>query len=465
MGRTIIDKIWDAHTVRTEEGGRSVLYIDRQYIHEVTSPVAFSGLERRGIGVARPAQVTATADHNIPTVDQHLPIAEEQGRRQVEALSANCARYGIELFGMGHPRQGIVHIIGPEQGFTQPGMTIICGDSHTSTHGAMGAIAFGVGTSEVEMALASQCIIQSKPLAMRITVNGTLGEGVEAKDLILYLISRISTSGGTGYFIEFAGEAIRGLSMEGRMTVCNMAIECGARGGIVAPDDTTFEYLKGRPEAPKGADWDAAVERWRTLASDPDAAFDKEYTFDAARIAPMITWGTNPGEGMAINARIPASADRKALAYMGFRSGEKLIGKPVDYVFVGSCTNGRIEDLRLLARLVAGRRRAENITAWIVPGSKEVERLAREEGLERTLNEAGFELRQPGCSACLAMNADKIPAGAYCVSTSNRNFEGRQGPGARTLLSGIAVAAAAAVTGKIENPLKIFDLSKLIIEK
>jgi 3-isopropylmalate/(R)-2-methylmalate dehydratase large subunit len=457
MGKTIIDKIWDAHTVRTEEGGRSVLYIDRQYIHEVTSPVAFSGLAARGIGVARPAQVTATADHNIPTLDQHLPIAEEQSRRQVETLAANCAAHGIELFGMGHPRQGIVHIIGPEQGFTQPGMTIICGDSHTSTHGALGAVAFGVGTSEVEMALASQCIIQQKPRTMRITVNGTPAPGVEAKDIILYLISRISTSGGTGYFIEFAGEAIRGLSMEGRMTVCNMAIECGARGGIVAPDDVTFNYLHGRAEVPTGARWYEAVERWRELATDPDAVFDKEYTFDVSRLQPMITWGTNPGEGMTIGSRIPASADRKALSYMGFRSGEKLLGKPIDYVFVGSCTNGRIEDLRLFTRLVAGRRRAEGVTAWIVPGSKEVERMAREEGLERVLNEAGFELRQPGCSACLAMNADKIPAGKYCVSTSNRNFEGRQGPGARTLLSGIAVAAAAAVTGRIENPLQVFD--------
>jgi 3-isopropylmalate/(R)-2-methylmalate dehydratase large subunit len=457
MGKTIIDKIWDAHTVRTEEGGRTVLYIDRQYIHEVTSPVAFAGLARRDLCVARPRQVTATADHNIPTVDQHLPIAEEQSRRQVEALTANCARYGIDLYGMGHPRQGIVHIIGPEQGFTQPGMTIICGDSHTSTHGAMGAVAFGVGTSEVEMALASQCIIQSKPRAMRITVNGRLGEGVEAKDLILYIISRLSSSGGTGYFIEFAGEAVRSLSMEGRMTVCNMSIECGARGGIVAPDEVTFGYLKGRPEAPAGAAWDKAVERWRELASDPDAVFDKEYTFDAARIQPMITWGTNPGEGMPIGGRIPASADRKALAYMGFRSGEKLLGKPVDYVFAGSCTNGRIEDLRLFTRLVAGRRRADGVTAWIVPGSKEVERLAREEGLERILNEAGFELRQPGCSACLAMNADKIPPGAYCVSTSNRNFEGRQGPGARTMLSGIAIAAAAAVSGKIADPRQFFN--------
>ncbi len=458
MAKTLVDKIWDAHTVRTEEGGRSVLYIDRQYIHEVTSPVAFSGLERRGAKVARPSQVTATADHNIPTVDQHLPIEEEQSRNQVEALERNCAAQGIELFGMGHPRQGIVHIIGPEQGFTQPGMTIICGDSHTSTHGAVGAVAFGVGTSEVEMALASQCIIQSKPRSMRITVNGTAGPGLEAKDIILYIISKISASGGTGYFIEFAGEAIRALSMEGRMTVCNMSIECGARGGIVAPDQTTFDYLKGRPAAPAGAAWDKAVAQWKELYSDPDAAFDKEYTFDAARIKPMITYGTNPGEGMAVTDRIPASADKKALAYMGFKSGEKLLGKPVDYVFIGSCTNGRIEDFRLFAELVKGRKKADGVVAWVVPGSKEVERLAREEGLEKILNDAGFELRQPGCSACLAMNADKIPSGMYCVSTSNRNFEGRQGPGARTLLSGIAVAAAAAVTGRIEDPRKLFEM-------
>ncbi len=460
MGKTLVDKIWDAHTVRTEEGGRSVLYIDRQYIHEVTSPVAFSGLERRGARVARPSQVTATADHNIPTVNQHLPIGEDQSRQQIEALERNCAEQGIELFGMGHPRQGIVHIIGPEQGFTQPGMTIICGDSHTSTHGAVGAVAFGVGTSEVEMALASQCIIQSKPKSMRITVNGTAGAGVEAKDIILYIISKISASGGTGYFIEFSGEAIRSLSMEGRMTVCNMSIECGARGGIVAPDQTTFDYLKGRPAAPEGADWDKAVEYWKNLYSDANALFDKEYTFDAARIKPMITYGTNPGEGMAVTDRIPASADKKALAYMGFKSGEKLLGKPVDYVFVGSCTNGRLEDFRLFARLVKGRRKADNVVAWMVPGSKEVERLAREEGIEKTLNDAGFELRQPGCSACLAMNADKIPSGMYCVSTSNRNFEGRQGPGARTLLSGIAVAAAAAITGKIEDPRRIFDFTE-----
>ena len=458
MGKTLLDKIWDAHTVRTEDGGRCVLYIDRQYIHEVTSPVAFAGLERRGIGVARPAQITATADHNIPTVDQHLPIAEPESRRQVEALAANCARFGIEHFGVGDPRQGIVHIIGPELGFTQPGMTIVCGDSHTSTHGALGAVAFGVGTSEVEMVFASQCIIQSKPRSMRITVDGTLRPGVEAKDIILYIISRLTASGGTGYFIEFAGEAIRSLSMEGRMTVCNMSIECGARGGMIAPDQTTFDYLRGRERAPQGAAFDRAAARWRELYSDADAVFDKEYRFDAADIVPMITYSTNPGMGMAVDAAIPADADDKALKYMGFESGETLQGKPVDYVFVGSCTNGRIEDLRLFARLVEGRRKADNITAWIVPGSKGVEAAARAEGLDRILADAGFELRQPGCSACLAMNADKIPAGKYCVSTSNRNFEGRQGPGARTMLSGIAVAAAAAVCGRIEDPRKVFEM-------
>ena len=457
MGQTLLDKIWDAHTVRVEDGGRCVLYIDRQYIHEVTSPVAFSGIERRGFGVARPAQITATADHNIPTVDQHLPIEEPESRRQVEALAENCARHGIEHFGVGHPKQGIVHIIGPELGFTQPGMTIVCGDSHTSTHGALGAVAFGVGTSEVEMVFASQCILQTKPRSMRITVDGALRPGVEAKDVILYIISQITASGGTGYFIEFAGSAIRSLSMEGRMTVCNMSIECGARGGMIAPDEKTFEYLRGRERVPQGAEFDEAVARWRELYSDADAVFDKEYRFDAADIAPMITYGTNPGMGMAVDASIPADADPKALEYMGFKAGEKLLGKPVDYVFVGSCTNGRIEDLRRFARLVEGRRKADNITAWIVPGSKGVEAAARAEGLDGILAAAGFELRQPGCSACLAMNADKIPAGKYSVSTSNRNFEGRQGPGARTMLAGVAVAAAAAVTGRITDPRELFE--------
>ena len=457
-GPTLWDTTWDAHPVRVEDGGRCVLYIDRQYIHEVTSPVAFGGIERRGFGVARPSQITATADHNIPTVDQHLPIEEPESRRQVEALAENCARHGIEHFGVGHPKQGIVHIIGPELGFTQPGMTIVCGDSHTSTHGALGAVAFGVGTSEVEMVFASQCILQTKPRTMRITVDGDLRPGVEAKDVILYIISQITASGGTGYFIEFAGSTIRSLSMEGRMTVCNMSIECGARGGMIAPDEKTFEYLRGRERAPQGAEFDRAVARWRELYSDADAVFDKEYRFDAADIAPMITYGTNPGMGMAVDASIPADADPKALEYMGFKAGEKLLGKPVDYVFVGSCTNGRIEDLRRFARLVEGRRKADNITAWIVPGSKGVEAAAKAEGLDKILAAAGFELRQPGCSACLAMNADKIPAGKYSVSTSNRNFEGRQGPGARTMLSGVAVAAAAAVTGRIADPREVFDL-------
>ena len=458
MGKTLLDKIWDAHTVRIEDGGRCVLYIDRQYIHEVTSPVAFAGLERRGIGVARPSQITATADHNIPTVNQHLPIGEPESRRQVEALAANCAKHGIEHFGVGNPRQGIVHIIGPELGFTQPGMTIVCGDSHTSTHGALGAVAFGVGTSEVEMVFASQCIIQTKPRTMRITVDGALRPGVEAKDVILYIISQITASGGTGYFIEFAGSTIRSLSMEGRMTVCNMSIECGARGGMIAPDEKTFDYLRGRERVPEGAAFDEAVARWRELYSDADAVFDKEYRFDAADIAPMITYGTNPGMGMAIDGTIPSAADHKALDYMGFQAGERMLGKAVDYVFVGSCTNGRIEDLRRFAQLVAGRRKAEGVTAWIVPGSKGVEAQARAEGLDRILADAGFALRQPGCSACLAMNADKIPAGKYSVSTSNRNFEGRQGPGARTMLSGIAVAAAAAVTGRISDPREVFGI-------
>ena len=456
MGRTLLDKIWDAHVVREEEGGRCVLYIDRQYIHEVTSPVAFAGIERRGLHIARPERITATADHNIPTLGQELPIEDAESRRQVATLAENCARHGIEHFGIGDPRQGIVHIIGPESGLTQPGMTIVCGDSHTSTHGALGAVAFGVGTSEVEMVFASQCILQPKPRAMRITVEGTLPGGVEAKDLILHVIAQIGVSGGTGHFIEFAGEAIRSLPMEGRMTVCNMSIECGARGGMIAPDQTTFDYLRGRERAPQGEAFDAAVARWRELYSDADARFDREYRFDAAEIAPMITYGTNPGMGMAVDAAIPADADPKALEYMGFDAGERLLGKPVDYVFVGSCTNGRIEDLRRFARLVEGRRKAPEVTAWIVPGSKAVEAAAKAEGLDRILAAAGFELRQPGCSACLAMNADKIPAGKYCVSTSNRNFEGRQGPGARTLLSGVAVAAAAAVSGRIADPRELF---------
>ena len=461
---TLFDKIWDAHTVKTLDGGSCVLYIDRQYIHEVTSPQAFAGLRQRGIGVFRPQQVTASPDHNIPTQNQHLPIAEPQSAEQVATLERNCAENEITIFPIGSERNGIIHVIGPQTGLTQPGMTIVCGDSHTSTHGALGCVAFGIGTSEVEMALASQCILQSKPKSMRINVEGELKKGVCSKDIILYIISKLGTGGGTGHFVEFAGSAIRSLSMEARMTICNMSIEMGARGGMIAPDEITFEYLKGREFAPKGEEWDKAVERWQELHSDEDAVFDKEVTFDAADIEPMITYGTNPGMGVAVSGAIPSGEELdaaskasfdKSLAYMGFKAGEKMAGKKVDYVFVGSCTNGRIEDLRAFAHFVKGKKKAEDVTAWIVPGSKEVERLAIEEGLQEILAEAGFELRQPGCSACLAMNEDKIPAGKYCVATSNRNFEGRQGPDSRTLLAGPLVAAAAAITGVVTDPREL----------
>ena len=441
-----------------------MLYIDRQYIHEVTSPQAFAGLRRRGIEVFRPQQVTASPDHNIPTQNQHLPIAEPQSAEQVATLVKNCAENNITIFPIGEAHNGIIHVIGPQTGLTQPGMTIVCGDSHTSTHGALGCIAFGIGTSEVEMALASQCILQSKPKSMRINIEGELKPGVCSKDIILYIISKLGTGGGTGHFVEFAGSAIRSLSMEARMTICNMSIEMGARGGMIAPDQTTFDYLKGREFAPQGKAWNEAVERWSKLSSDEDAVFDKEVTFSAEDIEPMITYGTNPGMGIAIGGEIPSSEGMdaasktsyaKSLAYMGFTEGEKMVGKKVDYVFVGSCTNGRIEDLRAFAHFVKGKKKADNITAWIVPGSKEVERLAIEEGLRDILQEAGFELRQPGCSACLAMNEDKIPAGKYCVATSNRNFEGRQGPDARTMLAGPLVAAAAAVTGVVTDPREL----------
>ena len=460
---TLFDKIWDAHTVKVLDGDSCVLYIDRQYIHEVTSPQAFASLRERGIGVFRPAQVTASPDHNIPTHNQHLPIADPQSAAQVAALYANCADNNITIFPIGSPRNGIIHVVGPETGLTQPGMTIVCGDSHTSTHGALGCVAFGIGTSEVEMALASQCILQSKPKSMRINVEGELRPGVCSKDIILHIISKIGTGGGTGHFVEFAGSAIRSLSMEARMSICNMSIEMGARGGMIAPDQTTFDYLKGREFAPKGKEWDEAIERWSALRSDPDSVFDKEITFNAAEIEPMITYGTNPSMGVAVGGVIPEAPDDaaarvsfdKALDYMGFHAGEKMEGKKVDYVFVGSCTNGRIEDLRAFASIVKGRKKAPGVTVWIVPGSKQVERQAIEEGLRDILEEAGFTLRQPGCSACLAMNDDKIPAGKYCVATSNRNFEGRQGPNARTLLAGPLVAAAAAVTGEVTDPRRL----------
>ena len=461
---TLFDKIWDAHTVRVIDGGSCVLYIDRQYIHEVTSPQAFAGLRQRGIEVFRPQQVTASPDHNIPTKNQHLPIAEPQSAEQVATLVSNCQQNNITIFPIGERRNGIIHVIGPQTGLTQPGMTIVCGDSHTSTHGALGCVAFGIGTSEVEMALASQCILQSKPKSMRINIEGKLGKGVCSKDIILYIISKLGTGGGTGHFVEFAGSAIRTLSMEARMTICNMSIEMGARGGMIAPDQITFDYLKGREFAPQGEEWDKAVERWSKLRSDDDAVFDKEVTFDAADIKPMITYGTNPGMGIAVDEHIPTSEGmdsaskatfQKALDYMAFTEGEKMAGKPIDYVFVGSCTNGRIEDLRAFTHFVKGKQKAEGVTAWIVPGSKEVERMAIEEGLRDILHEAGFELREPGCSACLAMNEDKIPAGKYCVATSNRNFEGRQGPASRTLLAGPLVAAAAAITGVVTDPREL----------
>lgn len=449
---TLFEKIWESHVVHRQQGYPDVLYIDRQFIHEVTSPQAFDGLRKRGIGVFRTGQTVATADHNVPTKDQHLPIREALSRHQVETLSKNCEAFDVELYGLGHPFQGIVHVIGPELGVTQPGKTYVCGDSHTSTHGAFGAIAFGIGTSEVEQVLATQCLLQNKPKTMRITVNGQLSKGVTAKDIILYIISKISASGGTGYFVEYAGEAITSLSMEGRMTVCNMSIEMGARGGMIAPDQTTFDYLKGRRFAPQGAAWDKAVAYWHTLRTDEGATFDTEYVFEAADIQPMITYGTNPGMGVGIAQDVPTPAsesDRKALAYMDIEPGKTLLGKAIDYVFIGSCTNARIEDLRQVADFVKGKRKADHVNAWIVPGSKQVEEQARKEGLHEVFAAAGFELREPGCSACLGMNEDKVPAGKYCVSTSNRNFEGRQGPGARTMLVSPLTAAAAAIHGQL----------------
>ena len=420
MPKTLFEKIWDRHIIRTIEGGPSVLYIDKHFIHEVTSPQAFKGLEQRGVEVFRPDRIVATADHNVPTIDQHLPIKEELSRIQVQQLVDNCKRHHIELYGLGHPYQGIVHVIGPELGITQPGITIVCGDSHTSTHGAFGAIAFGIGTSEVEMVMATQCLLQSKPKLMRINVEGDLQKGVVSKDIILYIIAQISASGATGYFVEYAGSAIRSLSMEARMTICNMSIEMGARGGMIAPDETTFSYLEGRPFAPKGAEWDKKLAYWKTLYSDKDARFDKEIHIDAADIEPMITYGTNPGMGVGITGHIPAQneidekeqpAYMKALSYMGLQAGTSIKGKKVDYVFIGSCTNSRIEDLRLVASFVKGRKKADHVEVWIVPGSKQVEQQAIEEGIDKVFEAAGFHLRQPGCSACLGMNEDKIPAG------------------------------------------------------
>jgi len=446
--------------VKTLQDGPSVLYIDRHFIHEVTSPQAFKGLEKRGLQVFRPKQVVATADHNVPTLNQHLPIKEELSRIQVQTLKENCEKFGIELYGLGHPYQGIVHVIGPELGITQPGMTIVCGDSHTSTHGAFGTIAFGIGTSEVEMALATQCLMQSKPKLMRIHIEGTLNRGVLSKDIILYIISRISASGATGYAVEYAGSAIRNLSMEARMTICNMSIEMGARCGLIAPDEITFNYVKGKTFAPRGAAWEAALADWKTLQSDADARFDREIYIKAEDIEPMITYGTNPGMGISVTGHVPALHEieekekhsfEKSLQYMGLEPGTDIKGRKVDYVFIGSCTNSRIEDLRMVASFVKGKRKASGVEVWIVPGSKQVEQQAKQEGIDKIFEEAGFMLRQPGCSACLGMNEDKIPAGKYCISTSNRNFEGRQGPRARTFLASPLTAAAAAIKGEVTD--------------
>lgn len=465
--KTLFDKIWDAHVVKQSEGYPDVLYIDRHFIHEVTSPQAFDGLRKRGVKVFNPHRTTATADHNVPTKDQHLPIKEALSRHQVETLRKNCAEFGITLYDLGHPFQGIVHIIGPELGLTLPGMTIVCGDSHTSTHGAFGNIAFGIGTSEVEQVLATQCVLQHKPKRMKIEINGVLGKGVVAKDIILYIISKISASGATGYFVEYAGETIRDLSMEARMTICNMSIEMGARGGLIAPDEATFKYIKGREFAPKGEAFDRLTEIWRHLRSDDGAQFDKVLTYNAEDIAPMITYGTNPGMGIRVTDRIPTLEElkdiseqtsfSKSLEYMGLEPGSALLGKKVDYVFIGSCTNARIEDLRSVASLVKGKKKAPDVEVWVIPGSKQVEKQARKEGLDKIFEEAGFELREPGCSACLGMNEDKVPPGKYCISTSNRNFEGRQGPKSRTFLASPLSAAAAAITGKVTDVRELIE--------
>lgn len=455
--KTLFDKVWDSHVVHTIDNGPQILYIDKHLIHEVTSPQAFNELEERGIPVFRPDQILATADHNTPTLNQDQPVKDDLSRNQLEQLSENCKKNNITLYELGHKYNGIVHVMAPELGVTQPGMTMVCGDSHTSTHGAFGAIAFGIGTSQVAQVFASQCLLLTKPKSLRVSVNGKLKNGVLPKDVILYIISKLGTNSGTGYFCEYAGNVFEEMSMEGRMTVCNMSIEMGARGGMIAPDETTFSYVKGREFAPKGDDFEKKVAYWKTLPTDKGAIFDKEYSFDATDIEPMLTYGTNPGMGIKITETIPISENasfKKSLAYMNFEAGESLINKPINFVFIGSCTNSRIEDFRVAADYIKGKKKAKNVTAWLVPGSKQVEAQIIEEGLKDIFDTAGFELRQPGCSACLAMNDDKIPQGEYCVSTSNRNFEGRQGQGSRTILASPLVAAATAVAGKI------IDISK-----
>jgi 3-isopropylmalate/(R)-2-methylmalate dehydratase large subunit len=464
MSNTLFDKVWDSHLVSRISNGPDVLFIDRHMVHEVTSPVAFLGLKNRGIKVLYPERTFATADHNTPTINQHLPVSDKLSANQLKVLEQNSKEHGISYWGLGHEKNGIVHVVGPEYGITLPGATIVCGDSHTSTHGAFGAIAFGIGTSEVEMVLSTQCVIQPKPKKMRITINGSLEKGVTPKDVALYIISKLSTAGATGYFVEYSGELFSNMSMEGRMTVCNLSIEMGARGGMIAPDEKTFEYIKEREFTPKAKKWNKAMNYWKTLKTDPNAVFDKEVTFNGSDISPMITYGTNPGMGMGISSEIPKVEDQssasksyfKSLNYMDYNEGESMIGKKIDFVFLGSCTNGRIEDFRDFAKIIKGRKKADNVTAWLVPGSHKVEQAIKDEGILEILNESGFDLREPGCSACLAMNDDKIPTGKYAVSTSNRNFEGRQGPGSRTILASPLVAAAAAVTGKITDPRNLF---------
>ena len=464
MSNTLFDKVWDSHLVSRISNGPDVLFIDRHMVHEVTSPVAFLGLKNRGIKVLYPERTFATADHNTPTINQHLPVSDKLSANQLKVLEQNSKEHGISYWGLGHEKNGIVHVVGPEYGITLPGATIVCGDSHTSTHGAFGAIAFGIGTSEVEMVLSTQCVIQPKPKKMRITINGSLEKGVTPKDVALYIISKLSTAGATGYFVEYSGELFSNMSMEGRMTVCNLSIEMGARGGMIAPDEKTFEYIKEREFTPKAEKWNKAMNYWKTLKTDPNAVFDKEVIFNGSDISPMITYGTNPGMGMGISSEIPKVEDQssasksyfKSLNYMDYNEGESMIGKKIDFVFLGSCTNGRIEDFRDFAKIIKGRKKADNITAWLVPGSHKVEQAIKDEGILEILNESGFDLREPGCSACLAMNDDKIPTGKYAVSTSNRNFEGRQGPGSRTILASPLVAAAAAVTGKITDPRNLF---------
>lgn len=459
--RSLFEKIWDQHVVFQKDDYPAVLYIDAHLIHEVTSPQAFNGLKNRGINVFRAHRTWATMDHNVPTIDQDKPIQEEMSRKQVAMLQKNCDKFGISLYGLGHPNQGIVHIIGPELGITKPGMTIVCGDSHTSTHGAFGTISFGIGTSEVEQVLASQSILQYKPKTMNIKIDGKLGKGVTSKDIILYIIAKISTAGGTGHFVEYSGSAINNLSMEARMTICNMSIEMGARGGMIAPDEITFAYIKGRPFAPKGKEWEKALAYWKTLKSDKDAIYDKELFIDATDIEPMITYGTNPAMGMKITETIPTENDmenenqrhnfRDAMEYMGLQGGKPLLGQKVDYVFLGSCTNSRIEDYRSIAKIVKGKKKPEGLTVFVVPGSAHVVKQIEKEGLDRIFIDAGFEMRSAGCSACLGMNDDKIPPGKYCISTSNRNFQGRQGPGARTFLASPITAAATAITGRVSD--------------